>query len=220
VPATIHGRACVLIFAGGKSRPPTGGLVCLDAADGQVLCAVPHRARITESVSASSPVVIGNQVFVTESYGSGGELIEIGEDFSAHSVWKAPHFGAYFMTPVVKDGMIIGCDGQSPQLTALAALDVKSGQERWRNDLGGKFGRSNVLLVDGGAYVLGEFGSFGWLNLSRAGATLEHECQLFHAPDTWTLPALSRGLLYVSQNQRSDAGKAPRMICYDVRAAK
>ena len=30
VPATLHGRERVLVFAGGESRPPTGGLLCLD----------------------------------------------------------------------------------------------------------------------------------------------------------------------------------------------
>src|SRR5205823_917001 len=56
VPATLHGRECILVFAGGKSRP-TGGLLVIDAADGRVLCAEPHRAEILASVNASSPVV-------------------------------------------------------------------------------------------------------------------------------------------------------------------
>ncbi len=37
IPATLHGRECVLIFAGGESRPPTGGLLCLDVKTGEVL---------------------------------------------------------------------------------------------------------------------------------------------------------------------------------------
>ena len=43
--------------------------------------------------------------------------------------------------------------------------------------------------------------------------------QLFFAPGTWTLPALSHGLLYVMQNEKDRASnKEPRIICYDLRA--
>ena len=42
--------------------------------------------------------------------------------------------------------------------------------------------------------------------------------KLFDAPETWTLPALSHGLLYVQQNEPGRAGTKPRLICYDLRA--
>lgn len=216
-PATLHGRECVLVFAGGESRPPTGGLLTIDANTGAVLNATPHRADIAESVNASSPVVIGNRVFVTESYGAGGQMIEIAPDFSAKSVWKAEKFGAYFMTPVVKDGVIYGFDGQSPRLAELVAHDVASGKELWRDDLGGRFGRGSLLAVEGSHLALGEFGELLRLDLSREGAKVLQRAKLFHAPETWTLPALSRGLLYVCQNDRSADGKPARLICYDLR---
>lgn len=217
IPAKLHGKECVLIFAGGESRPPTGGLLCLDAAAGKVLNATPHRAEIAESVNASSPVVAGDSVFVSESYGSGGELIAIDADFTARSKWKTDHLGIYFMTPVVTDGCLIGCDGQSPRLAELAAYDLATGRELWRNDLGGRFGRCSLLAADGAFLCLGEFGDLAWLRLSRAGATVEQQAKLFNAPDTWTLPALSHGLLYVCQNGRGADGKSSRLICYDLR---
>ena len=43
IAADIHGRSCCLVFAGGESRPPTGGLLCIDLANGAVLTATPHR---------------------------------------------------------------------------------------------------------------------------------------------------------------------------------
>ena len=42
---------------------------------------------------------------------------------------------------------------------------------------------------------LGEFGDLAWLDLSRAGAKIAQQAKLFNAPETWTLPALSDGLL-------------------------
>lgn len=218
VPATIHGRECVLVFAGGESRPPTGGLLTIDAATGEVLNATPHRAEIAESVSASSPVFCPpNRVFVTESYGAGGAMIEIAPDFSARVAWRAEKFGAYWMTPVVKDGCIYGFDGQQPRLVELVCYDIASGRELWRDELGGKFGRGSLLAVDGAFLCLGEFGDLAWLELTPRGAAVKQHAKLFNAPETWTLPALSDGLLYVCQNERGDGGTKARVICYDLR---
>ncbi|MES2569211.1 MAG: PQQ-binding-like beta-propeller repeat protein [Verrucomicrobiota bacterium] len=217
VPATLHGRECVLVFAGGESRPPTGGLLCIDAKTGQVLNATPHRSTIAESVNASSPVVVGNRVFVTEAYGAGGAMIEIAPDFSAKPLWKADDFSAYFMTPVARDGYLYGCSGQQPRLAELVCYEAATGREMWRDDLGGKFQRASLLAVDGAFLCLGENGLLAWLDLSPKGAAVIASKPLFSAPESWTLPALSRGLLYISQNGRDAAGKGPRLRCYDLR---
>jgi outer membrane protein assembly factor BamB len=219
VPARFHGRDCVLVFAGGESRPPTGGLLCIDAGTGAVLSATPHRARIAESVNASSPVVAGTGVFVTEAYGEGGGLIEIGPDFSAKTIWKTKNFGAYFMTPVEKDGYLYGFSGQNARLAELVCYEVASGCEMWRETFDGRFQRGTLLAADGAFLCLGENGDLAWMDLSPLGAKLLQGVSLFSAPETWTLPALSRGLLYVCQNERDASGKGPRVICYDLRGA-
>jgi outer membrane protein assembly factor BamB len=42
---------------------------------------------------------------------------------------------------------------------------------------------------------------------------------LFAARESWGLPVLSHGLLYVAQNTRDIlTGARPRLICYDLRA--
>jgi hypothetical protein len=42
---------------------------------------------------------------------------------------------------------------------------------------------------------------------------------LFAARESWGLPVLSRGLLYVAQNtQDIVTGARPRLLCYDLRA--
>jgi len=222
-PAKLHGRECVLVFAGGESRPPTGGLLVIDAASGQVLAAGAHRAGIAESVSASSPVVVSAKpgkaarVFVSETYSAGGACFEIAPDFSIKRAWQAENFGLYWMTPLVRDGCIFGFAGQSERLAELVCHNLASGKELWRSDLGGGFGRASLLAVDGGVLSLGEFGDLAWLELSVKGPAIKSRAKLFNAPETWTLPALSRGLLYVSQNEQGAGGTKPRIICYDLR---
>jgi outer membrane protein assembly factor BamB len=213
----------VLVFAGGQSRPPTGGLLTLDAATGEILNATPHRAPIAESVSASSPVLADAKrglVFVSESYGSGGVMIEIAPDFSAKPAWHTDKLSAYWMTPIVKDGCLYGFDGQSQQSAALVCLDIATGKELWRDELGGKFQRGSLLAVDGAVLCLGENGDLAWLELSPKGVVLKQPAKLFNAPETWAGPALSRGLLYVMQNEPGAAGTKPRLICYDLREQK
>jgi outer membrane protein assembly factor BamB len=51
----------------------------------------------------------------------------------------------------------------------------------------------------------------GYSELSRA--------RLFAARESWTLPVVSHGLLYVVQNTRAAfGGPGPRLLCYDFRA--
>ena len=41
----------------------------------------------------------------------------------------------------------------------------------------------------------------------------------FSAPETFTPPVISRGLLYVAQNRPDTiSGHPPRLLCYDLRA--
>lgn len=223
IPANLHGRQCLLIFAGGESRPPTGGLLVIDAAKGSILGAAEHRADIAESVSAASPVLISAEsgkparVFVSEAYGAGGACFDIGADFSMKRAWQSDKFDLYWMTPLVREGYVYGFAGQSERLAELVCQDAATGKEIWRDDLGGGFGRASLLAVDGGVLCLGEFGDLAWLEITPKGVAIKSRAKLFNAPETWTLPAISRGLLYVSQNERGAGGTKPRTICYDLR---
>ena len=224
VPATLNGRECVIVFAGGQSRPATGGVLVIDAADGRVLGSAAHRASMAESVNASSPAVaVGGdgkaaRLFVSEAYTAGGLCVEVGKDFSLRRAWHAENFGMYWMTPLVRDGCFIGFAGLGDRLAELACHDIDKGRELWRTDLGGVFGRGSLLATGDGVLCLGESGDLAWLELTRTGARVLDRCKLFDAPETWTLPALSHGLLYVQQNEPGRGGTKPRLVCYDLRA--
>ncbi|MCA9271041.1 MAG: PQQ-binding-like beta-propeller repeat protein, partial [Planctomycetales bacterium] len=68
--ATIGGRRWGFAFA-------RGGLVGFDPAKGQVDFQYPWRAEILESVNASTPVVVGDEVFISETYGPGSTLLHV-----------------------------------------------------------------------------------------------------------------------------------------------
>jgi outer membrane protein assembly factor BamB len=214
--AGTGGTSALLLFTGGESRPATGGLLCIEAATGKVLGELPHRARIAESVNAASPVLVtGSQVFTTEAYGSGGVLSEIGTDGSLHKLWGTSRLGSQFHTPMVRDGLIYGFDGQNPRLAELVCLDAKTGDEVWHEDFGGSFGRGNLVdLGEAGILVLGEFGELVRFKPGGRKAEVLQRTRLFDAPETWTLPVLANRHLLVMQNERGRDGSVARLLCF------
>lgn len=229
VIATLRGREVVLAVVGGESRPAAGGLLVLDPQDGRVLERFPWRARVYESVIAGTPRAIGGtQVFLSECYEKGGVLLEFDAELKARPVWTQRGFGLHWMVPVVRDGRMFGFAGRNPPDTEFKAIDLATGKIVWTDDTrfdeGGRtssFFRGSLLEAGGRVFALGEDGVLGEFELTTQGAGLRQRVRLFAAQSAWTLPALSRGLLYVRQNERDRrAGTGPRIICYDFRAEK
>ena len=234
IPAILHGKRRVLVFAGGESKPPTGGLVCLDPDNGEVDFTFPWRGTRYESVNAASPVVTGAAVFVTECYGSGGVLVDMLAGGRAAKRWSNPRFGMHFMTAVPLDGHLYGVDGHGPHDAEIACVELATGKEVWRTqpvweervpssrgarEMKVGIFRGSFLQVDGRTLCLGEFGHLLWLELSPAGYRELARTWLFAATETWTPPVISRGLLYVCQNSRGALREEPpRLLCYDLRA--
>jgi outer membrane protein assembly factor BamB len=207
VPAKIHGQDRVLVFAGGMTDPPHGGLLSLDPATGKIDGAFAWRARMFASV------------FITEGYTEGGAMVGFSEDFKMSSSWTAPRFASQFATPVAHDGHLYGFSGSSESGAELVCLEAKSGREIWRDGMnleaGGRrvlLGRASLIHADGSFFCLGEQGTLVCLDLTPEGPKALSVTQLFYAPETWGAPALSGGLLYVLQN-----GRESRLICFDLR---
>jgi len=230
VPAVVHGKRRIFVFGGGESNPPSGGLLSIDPATGRVDFAFPWRSRSFESVNASCPVVFDNKVFISASYRTGGALVEVRPDFTHRVVWTTQEFGLHFNTPVYRDGYLYGFDGRNEPDASLACVDVTTGKVVWREtpewmetvgtreQVMGTY-RGSLLAVDGSFLCLGEFGHLLWMDLTPKGYKQISRAWLFAARESWALPVLSRGLLYVSQNTRDLVrGTGPRLLCYDLRA--
>jgi outer membrane protein assembly factor BamB len=234
VPAMVHGQRRVFVFAGGESKPPTGGLMSIDPSNGRVDFAFPFRSRTYESVNASCPVVFDNKVFVSASYRTGSALVEIRPDFTHRRLWTTQEFGLHFNTPIYRDGHLYGFDGRNEPDASLVCLDASNGKVVWRKtaewtevltvqgqrvrQLVGTY-RGSLMAVDGQFLCLGELGHLMWLDLTPKGYKEVSRAWLFAARESWGLPVLSRGLLYVAQNTKDIAnGAGPRLLCYDLRA--
>ena len=236
VPAVLHGKRRLLVFAGGESQPPTGGLLSIDPATGKIDFQFPWRSRSYESVNASCPVAIGNRVFVSASYKTGGALLDVLPDGGYKVAWTTQEFGLHWNTPIHRDGYLYGFDGRNEPDAALACVELASGKTLWRvspeweemfqrngspqKQTLGTF-RGSLLWADGAFLCLGELGHLLRLELTPQGYREISRTWLFAARESWTLPVLSRGLLYVCQNSRGLLkGEPPRLLCYDLRASE
>jgi outer membrane protein assembly factor BamB len=235
VPAVVRGKRRTFVFAGGESDPPSGGLLSIDPATGRADFAFPWRSRNRESVNASCPVVFGNRVFVSASYRTGRALVEVLGNFAYRVVWTTQDFGLHFNTAIHRDGFLYGFDGRNEPDASLACLDASTGQVVWRvtpewtegfgtgdgqrEQVTGPY-RGSLLAVDGQFLCLGELGHLLWMDLTPKGYQEVSRARLFFARESWALPILSRGLLYVLQNTRDLLqGAGPRLLCYDLRAS-
>ena len=216
--AAINGEQRILALAGGMVDPPHGGLLCIQPATGRIDSQLEWRSRMFASVLAATPVACGDgRVFITEDYGRGGNLVEFDKGFQARSAWTAERFGAQFQTPLFheEDGHLYGFTGSSEPGAELVCYDAGSGQEKWREgltELGVNIGRTHLLHADDAFWCVGASGLLVKLELSPGGAKVIDSIELFAAPETWALPALSRGLLFVPEN-----GSTPKLRCYDLR---
>ncbi len=221
----IHDKDRLLVFAGGMTTPPHGGLLSIDPKNGKLDDAFPWRSTQFASVNAACPVACGsNRIFLTEGYDRGGVMLEFDSAMKMSVLWKAPRFASQFQTPIYHDGFLYAFSGSSTSNAELICYDTNSGKELWREgfqDLALPFqtrqlrvqmGRASLLRVDKKFLCLGSQGSLLWLDLSPNGIRILSKKQLFYSPETWAPPALSHGLLYVSQN-----GPDPKLICYDLR---
>ncbi len=232
VVRTILGRQVLLVLAGGESRPATGGLLVIDPGSGKLHFRFPWRADSFESVNASVPIVIGGKyVFLSECYEKGGVLLEFDETLKAKPLWKERMFGMHWMTPVERNGHIYGFAGRNKPDVQFKCLRVADGKILWQDDMryeaevnGRKmtlsFFRGSLLQASGRVFALGEDGVFAELELDPTGVKILHRSQLFVAEQSWALPVIHRGLLYIGQHSRGFTdGTQPRLICYDFRGS-
>ncbi|MEM7316149.1 MAG: PQQ-binding-like beta-propeller repeat protein, partial [Planctomycetota bacterium] len=204
VTARINDRDWAFAFA-------RGGLVGFNPANGKLDFRFPWRARILESVNASTPVIVGNEVLITETYGPGGCLLAVGPDGKNRVVWKDERgakrsMAAHWNTPVHHKGYIYGSSGRHSQPAELRCVDWKTGKVQWSKP---GLARASLLYVDGHLICLSENGVLRSIEATpeayREKGKLEWADEngraLLRYP-AWSAPILSHGLLYVRGNDR------------------
>jgi outer membrane protein assembly factor BamB len=191
VAATLAGQRQVVFFT-------REGLVLLDPASGKVHAKKRWRARIAASVNAASPVVVGDEVFLSSSYDTGAILLRVGKE-GLQEIWKGDEsLSCHYTTPVYLDGTLYGIDGRQEQGARLRAVDWKTGKVLWTKE-GVNCG--SLLAVDGHLLVLSEDGVLRLVEATPAGYREKGKAQVLAGPCRAQL-ALAEGRLFARGSKK------------------
>jgi hypothetical protein len=206
--ATIDKRRWCFVFA-------RGGLLALEPASGKVDFHFPWRARDLSSVNASNPLVVGNKVLISETYGPGAALLEV-RPGGYKELWtdEKKRFDkslqCHWNTPIHVDGYVYGCSGRHTKNAELRCVELATGKVMWSEE---DLTRTSLTLVDGHLLCIGEDGVLRLLKVNPkkyeevARATLAttdedgKTRQLLKYP-CWASPVVSHGLVYLRGKDR------------------
>jgi outer membrane protein assembly factor BamB len=152
IAETIHGRRYALVFT-------RSGLAAVNPANGASYFDFPWRSRNNNSVNAATPVVSGDLVFLTASYGTGAVLLRV-ENGGAQKIWSGDEaLSCHYATPVLYEGYLYGVDGRAdPGMQprpSLRCVELKTGRVCWSQE---DFGAATVTLAGGQLFILTEQG--------------------------------------------------------------
>ena len=206
---TIGKRRFCFVFA-------RGGLVALDPATGKKDFHYPWRASFLESANASNPVVVDDQVLITECYEIGSALLQV-KPGGCKQVWTDRNKGlrtkslmCHWNTPIHVGGYVYGSSGRHEVQAELRCVEWATGKVQWKER---GLSRCSLMLADGHFVCLGED---GWLRLlkvnpnkydqvaavqlrktNKEGEPDPDAPPLLGERECWAPPVLSHGLLYL-----------------------
>lgn len=182
------------------------GLLTLTPEKGEVRHEHYWRPRLDASVNAATPIVSGNQIFLTTSYNTGAILLEAGKG-ELTEIWKGDKsLSCHYNTPVLVTGYLYGIDGRQEGKPELRCVAWKTGKVIWKKE---DFGCASLIVADkmifafceSGELVLFEQNVEDYKELTRASILDKSPCRAAFA--------LSNGKVFAR-----DSGK---WICVDVK---
>jgi len=177
-------------------------LVVRNAADGKEVAR--QTWKTSYNVNPSTPIVSGDQIFISSGYGIGAALYQF-SGTALKEVWKAKVMRTHTNSCVLYNGSLYGLDGAVNE-GPLSCVDFKTGEKKWKEEsvkMGG------LVIADGKIIALGNQGDLvvataspdGYKEIAKA-KVLGETC--------WTMPVLANGMIFC----RNEKGNA---VCLDVK---
>jgi outer membrane protein assembly factor BamB len=204
-PHVKPGHASPVLISVGKDKKP-GVLVMgktlmsiVNTADGSLIAQQALVGQGSRIYKIPDPLVIGDSVFVTSTYGYVCTRIKLaGGKFS--QVWKNKNLTSKIFSPALVDGHIVG--GHLERW--FRCIDPATGEIKWEDkSFAGNLiraGKLSLILTTTGDLILADVSAKGFKELGRA-SVLKGKC--------WTMPALADGKAYC-RNADGD------LVCVDV----
>lgn len=191
--ATIDGRRVVIVLT-------RAGLVALEAASGKVLWRLDWRARMDASVNAATPLVVGDLIFVSASYGVGAAVLRFAAD-KPEIVWKSDDaMSNHYATCVQRDGHLYGFHGRQdvPPKASVRCVEIKTGKVVWSEE---DFGAGTVNLAGDMLVILTERGELILAPASPDGYKAAAKKQILGF-DIRAHPAIAGGMFYARDKKQ------------------
>ncbi|PYX63738.1 MAG: alcohol dehydrogenase [Acidobacteria bacterium] len=198
VAADVHGKRYAFFLT-------REGLVILSPASGEIAAEFPWRPPINASVSAATPLVIDDYIFLSTSYDRGAILLQF-DSKNLKQIWSGDdQLSNHYATSVHHDGHLYGFHGRQEQGCDLRCVELKTGKVKWSQD---QFGAGTVTLVNNELFVLSEKGELVRAPATPSGFKPSARAQILSF-QVRAYPAIANGRLY--------ARSKDRLVCADLR---
>ncbi len=183
-------------------------VVSVDPANGNLRFRFPFNAP-GPKVSAANPVILGDKLFVTASYGAGAVLADI-QPKNAKILWQNDDLlSSQYTTPIQHDGKLIGIHGrQDVGEPVLRSIDPLAQKVLWEK---AGMGYATLLAADGKLLILTTDGE---LIMAALDTLAYRELARIRLSNNTirALPALASGRLYVRDDDK--------LMCLELPAKK
>jgi outer membrane protein assembly factor BamB len=196
VPFTLAGKRRVALFAASQ-------LAVVDPANGRKIASFQWKTR--DNANCADPLIVGDAIFISSSYGCGCALIGVGGG-NAAVMWKKG-FECHYASPVLVGDCLYALFGSGWLRADLVCVSVKDGSVRWRRK---DVGSGGLMVADGKMIVLSRGGDLILAEASPTAYTEIARAKIFSAGACWNGPVLCDGRIYA----RNEEGT---LVCLDVR---
>jgi outer membrane protein assembly factor BamB len=200
--ATVNGRHCAFVLT-------RANLVSLDPATGKIQFQYPFRPPINSSVTAATPLVIADSVFISASYDTGATLLKFKES-GFEKVWSSEDaISSHYATCIHHDGFLYGIHGRTDPgfepPASLRCIELATGKVRWQKE---NFGAAVLTLAGDDLLILTERGELIRVPASPAGFKETARAQVLSS-QVRAHPAIADGYFY--------ARSKDKLVCVDLR---
>jgi outer membrane protein assembly factor BamB len=192
VLARIGGEELAVFFT-------RSGLLAVKPDSGEVRIRHPFRPRLQASVSAASPVVSGDRVFLSTAYSTGAVLLEVKKG-SVETIWQGENIlSCHYNTPILVKDHLYGIDGrQEGGQASLRCVEWDTGKVKWTKEA---FGCAGLIHADGLLIACPENGDLVLIDPSPDGYKELARATVLESP-LRALPALADGRLFVRDGKK------------------
>ena len=185
VAATFGGQPRVVFFT-------RTGLLGAHPKTGEIIFQRRWRARSNASANVATPLVMGNRIFLSASYGTGAVLLNV-KGRELEEVWSSDDsLTNHYSTSLHHDGYLYGFHGRQEYGPSLRCIELSTGKVQWSEE---SFGAGSVTRAGDRLLILRENGELVMAKASPASFQVISRAQILQGT-VRAYPAIADGFLY------------------------